>query len=298
MGMDNITKSALLAPLNALYRVSPRLTLEILFRAKLGYRLDLDNPRTYNEKLQWIKLYDRNPLMPVCCDKFAVRGYVEGRGLGSILNGLLWEGFDPAGIPFDDLPDRFVIKVTHGSTFNIICKDKGALDREDAVRKCRRWLRAKFLPCYGEWFYGVERPRVVVEEYLENPGQPCPIDYKVLVFGGAAKLVFAYTGRGVDLRQDVYGTDWARRADLQGSYPPSASGVERPECLDEMLRAAETLAAPFRHARVDFFVVSGRPVFGEITFTPAAGFGRFATPSLDALMGGWLPLPPGSDTHV
>ena len=93
----------------------------MLFRLKLGYKLDLENPKTYNEKLQWIKLYDKNPLMPKCCDKYTVREYVEQKGCGEILNNLIWEGFNPEDIPFDKLPKKCVIKVTHGSTFNIIC---------------------------------------------------------------------------------------------------------------------------------------------------------------------------------
>ena len=158
MSMDNIKKNIILTPFNILYKISPKLDLKILFRLKLGYKLNLKNPRTYNEKLQWIKLYDKNPLMPKCCDKYAVREYIEEKGYGSILNNLIWEGFNPEDIPFDDLPDKFVLKVTHGSTFNIICQDKSKLDREDVIKNCKKWLKAKFLPCYGEWFYGIEKP--------------------------------------------------------------------------------------------------------------------------------------------
>ena len=156
--MDNLTKGAILAPMNLLYRVSPEMALKMLFRLKLGYPLNLKRPRTYNEKLQVVKLYDRNPLMPVCCDKYAVRGYVESKGLGHLLNDLLWGGIRPARYPFRRSARAILIKVTHGSAFNIICTDKAKLDRRKVVRTCRRWLKAKFLPCYGEWFYGVERP--------------------------------------------------------------------------------------------------------------------------------------------
>ena len=115
--------------MNLLYKISPKLCLKILFRLKTGYKLNLENPTTYNEKLQWIKLYDRDPLMAKCADKYAVRDYVKVQGCEEILNDLLWEGFNPDEIPFDDLPEQFVIKVTHGSTFNIICKDKSQLDK-------------------------------------------------------------------------------------------------------------------------------------------------------------------------
>lgn len=289
--MNNITKNALLAPFNLLYKVSPKLTLLILFRVKLGYSLNLKNPRTYNEKLQWIKLYDRNPLMPKCCDKYAVREYVKSKGFGFILNELIWQGFDPAEIPFDDLPDRFVVKVTHGSTFNIICTDKSKLDRAEVVRKCRTWLNAKFLPCYGEWFYGVERPRIIVEEYLEGDDGSALRDYKVFCFNGIPRLVSVYSNREEDCRQDIYDTGWDLLDDLVGSYPQSGEKLPKPACLEQILSAASRLSEDFTHARVDFFIVGGEPVFGEITFTSGAGFSRFGTFKLDQQMGDWLKLP-------
>lgn len=258
---------------------------------KLGYSLNLNNPHTYNEKLQWIKLYDRNPLMTKCCDKYAVREYVESKSLSSILNRLLWQGFDPADIPFDNLPDKFVVKVTHGSTFNIICTDKSKLDREDVVRKCRTWLKAKFLPCYGEWFYGVERPRVIVEEYLEEGDGSLLRDYKVFCFNGTPRLVSVYSDRGVDCHQDIYDIRWNLLSDFVGSYPQSGEELPEPVCLERMLSAASRLSGDFTHARVDFFIVKGRLIFGEITFTSGAGFSRFGTFKLDEQMGDWLKLP-------
>lgn len=271
--------------------MNSRLTLEILFRTKLGYSLRLDTPHTYNEKLQWIKLYDRNPLMPRCCDKHAVRQYVESKGLGSILNGLIWQGFNPADIPFDDLPNKFALKVTHGSTFNIICSDKSEVDRDDAISKCRTWLKAKFLPCYGEWFYGVERPRVIVEDYLEGDEGSSLWDYRVFCFNGKPRLISVYSDRNKSCRQDIYDTEWNYLDNLAGSYPKSGKPISKPECLDQMLSAAARLSEDFTHARVDFFIIKKRLVFGEITFTSGAGFSRFGTFELDEMMGNWLELP-------
>src|SRR5690625_1319266 len=108
--MNNLTKNIILTPMNLLYKTSPKTCLKVLFRLKTGYKLNLENPVTYNEKLQWIKLFDRDPLMTKCCDKFTVREYVKSQGCGEILNDLIWEGFDPDKIPFDDLPNQFVIK--------------------------------------------------------------------------------------------------------------------------------------------------------------------------------------------
>lgn len=291
--MDNVTKNLILTPFNILYKVSPRLTLKSLFRLKLGYKLNLDNPKTYNEKLQWIKLYDRNPLMPICCDKYMVRGYVENKGCGKYLNELLWQGLDPIDIPFDDLPDKYVIKVTHGSTFNIINDGGKPVDRAYVVEQCRKWLNAKFLRCYGEWFYGNEKPRVVVEKYLENENAGQLYDYKVFCFNGHARYVRMDADRFTSHKMVVYDTEWNRLAGYDMGYPGEGLDFPRPNCLDELLDAAERLSADFHHARVDFYVVEEHPVFGEITFTNGAGFDRFHPEAFDREMGDWLVLPIG-----
>lgn len=291
--MNTLMKNAVLAPFNLLYRVSPELCLRALFRLKQGRRLNLDDPKTFNEKLQWLKLHYRDPLMPVCSDKYEVRRFVEERGCGDMLNELYWQGFDPKEIPYDDLPDSFVVKVTHGSTFNIIVRDKSSLNRRIAAERLARWLRARFIPCYGEWFYGKVRPRIVVERFLDDGSGSSLRDYKVFCFGGTPCLVSVYSDRGTVCHQDIYDTEWNYLSELEGSYPRSGKPIERPSCLDQLLSAARKLSAGFPHARVDFFVVNGKPVFGEITFTSAAGFSRFGTPELDELMGSWLELPEG-----
>ena len=292
--VDNVTKGIVLTPLNLLYTVSPRLTLRILFRMKLGYPLNLDSPRTYNEKLQWIKLYDRNPLMPKCCDKYTVREYVSEKGLDRILNRLIWEGFDPADIPFDSLPERFVIKVTHGSTFNIICRDKSSLNREDIVKKCRKWLKAKFLPCYGEWFYGVERPRVIVEEYLEGDDGKALYDYKFFCFNGEPKLIYVDTWRNGHHAINAYDTAFNLFEGVKLGYPNDDSAeVTAPQALSEMLSISRTLSQDFNHVRVDLYYTQGKIYFGELTFTKGAGFGKIEPFDFDIKMGDWLKLPVG-----
>lgn len=181
--MNTLMKNVVLAPFNMLYRVSPELCLRILFRLKQGRGLDLNNPTTFNEKLQWLKLHYRNPLMSVCSDKYEVGQFVKERGCGDILNELYWQGFDPKEIPYNYLPDSFVIKVTHGSTFNIIVRDKTTLDRRSATEKLTLWLHTRFIPCHGEWFYGKVGPRIVVERFLDDGSGSSLCDYKVFCFG-------------------------------------------------------------------------------------------------------------------
>ena len=292
--MNTMVKNAVLAPLNVLHAVSPELCLKVLFRIKQGYPLDLKQPKTFSEKVQWIKLHDRNPLMPRCADKYEVRGYVEERGCGEYLNELLWHGDDPSQIPFNELPERYVVKATHGSTFNIIVDGTKPVDRGEIVRKCRKWLKVKFLPCYGEWFYGRSggvEPSVVVEKYIESDGVSLD-DYKVFVMNGKAVLTLLCTGRTANAHcEDCYDMDWnlIEGCDMGGARTGKA--IPRPACFNEMISTAEELAEPFNHARVDFYIVGGKPIFGEITFTSGSGFDKFHPYEFDLELGGRLRLP-------
>ena len=288
--MNTLTKNVILFPFNVLYKLNPAWELKLMFRLKQGYPLDLNEPKTYNQKLQWIKLYDKNKLMPLCCDKYMVREYVQNMGCGEILNELLWHGFDPEDIPYDCLPEQFVIKVTHGSTFNIIVKDKQKLDRQSVSRKIRKWLKADFIACYGEWFYGQIPPRIIVEKYLENSDKQELRDYKVFCFNGKAKLIDVHSGRFGDHRRNVYDLNWNFLKDVYLKYEHDEV-IPKPEVLQELLQYAETLSSKFLHARVDFFIVDGKIYFGEITFTNGAGFDSIKPYSFDVEMGNMLELP-------
>ncbi|WP_050740031.1 ATP-grasp fold amidoligase family protein [Acetobacterium bakii] len=289
--MNSISKNRILAPMNLLYKISPQLNLKILFKIKLGYALNLVNPVTYNEKLQWIKLYEKNKLMPICCDKYLVRKFIESAGCGEILNELYWEGFDPAEIPFDTLPDTFVIKVTHGSTFNIICKNKQELNREKTVATLNRWLKAKFLPCYGEWFYGVEKPRVVVEKYLIDTKLNALYDYKIFCFHGEPRVIGVKIKRADDTIFNFYDPCFNILPDAKMVYNNDVMmSNEKPDNFEEMLDYARILSQNFLHVRVDLYDVNGKVIFGELTFTQGAGLSNIPR-SFDMELGSWLKLP-------
>ena len=288
--MDTLKKRLFLVPFNTMYKMSPKKELKMMFRIKQGYKLNINNPQTYNEKLQWIKLYDKNPLMPKCVDKYTVREYVKSKGCSEILNELLWEGFNPEDIPFDKLPNKFVIKVTHGSTFNIICIDKSKLDRKDTIKKCKKWLKAKFLPCYGEWFYGVEKPRVIIEKYLDDGHHGDLYDYKVFCFNGKARIIDVHCGRFGEHKRNIYDLEWNFLNEVQFKYN-HFDGIKKPKELDQLIRYAELLSSDFLHARVDFYIVKGKIIFGELTFTNGAGFDHITPYEFDLKMGSWLELP-------
>lgn len=287
--MNTLSKNIILFPLNLMYKISPKFVLKLLFRFKQGYKLNLSNPKSYNEKLQWIKLNYKNEWMPKCCDKYEVREYIKYKNCSELLNDLLWEGFNPYDIPYDKLPEKFVIKVTHGSTFNIIVKDKNTIDKKKITKSLNKWLRAKFIPCYGEWFYGKVKPRIIVEKYLENENFGELLDFKVFCFNGKAKLIDVHSGRFSEHKRNVYDRNWNLLNDVYFKYD-HFEGVDKPEVLDDLIKYAEILSSDFLHARVDFFIVDSKIIFGEITFTNGAGFDKIRPIEFDYEMGSYLDL--------
>lgn len=291
--MNTVIKGVLLTPFNVLYRISPRIELKLFFLLRMRRRLNLDNPGSYTEKLQWLKLNDSQEnyrLMESLSDKYLAREYVSRLSGGyDILNTLYWHGFDPDAIPYDDLPDQFVIKVTHGATFNIIVRDKAGLDRGKASKLLKKWLSVKYLVCYGEKWYGRVRPRVIVEKYLENRATGELVDYKVHCFNGRAKLIVVYSERFEALKSNVYDREW-NLLDVKFAYP-KGKDVEKPECLEELIAVAEKLSEDFIYVRIDFYILDNKIVFGEYTFTQAAGYNRIEPHSFDLEMGSWINLP-------
>lgn len=292
--MNEVTKGIVLMPFNVLYKISPALELKTLFLLKTKTKLNLDNPKSFNEKLNWLKLYDNekaNKLKPYLCDKYEVREYIKEKlGSDEVLNTLYWEGYNPEDIPFDELPEQFVIKVTHGSTFNIIVKNKSELDVESAIITLNIWLKAKFIPCYGEWWYGKVKPRVIVEKYLENKDKGELVDYKVFCFNGKPKLIDVHTGRFGKHCRNVYDLEWNFLENVYFKYPHSEQ-IEKPKMLELLIDYAKKLSEDFTHVRVDFFIVDDKLYFSELTFANGAGFDPIEPRSFDLQMGEWIELP-------
>ncbi|HHT67298.1 MAG TPA: glycosyltransferase [Erysipelotrichaceae bacterium] len=287
--MKTTVKKILLFPLNLIYSVSPKLALKILFRIKNGYKLNFSNPKTYNEKLQWIKINYKNRILPKLVDKFAVRKYISEK-CPELLNDLLWEGFDAKKIPWEELPNKFVIKVTHGSGFNIICTDKTKLVFKKCEKKLNRWLKEKFLKCYGEWFYGVEKPRIIIEKFLDDGSGKAPVDYKVLCFSGKPYYIIVDTNRFENHKRNVYDLDWNLLDNVTMDFPNDKK-IEKPKELSRMLYYSELLSQGFPHVRVDLYIVKQKIYFGELTFTNGAGFDRILPRQFDLELGSLLQLP-------
>lgn len=294
--MNYKLKRIILFPMNLLYRINPILEIKLMFFIKNKYKLNLNHPVTFNEKLQWIKFYDKNEIMPACADKFTVREYVKNCGCEEILNHLLWEGSNANEIPFELLPNQFVIKVTHGSGFNIICNDKSSLNAVKVKKQLQKWLKTNYIPCYGEWFYGKVQPRIMIEKYLGKSDGTVPYDYKVYCFHGEAKMIQVHMGRFADHKMKLYDPEWNSIDNVKMKFSCDPQVIlNKPKELDKLIEYAELLSKPFHHARVDFYIVDEKIYFGEITFTDGAGFDRTIPYSFDVRLGSFLKLPMNSD---
>lgn len=262
-----------------------RNALQAWFKRNTLQELNLDHPATYNEKIQWMKLNEKNPLKTQYSDKYEVRDFVR-RTIGDrYLIPLLgvWERVED--IDFDTLPAKFVLKATHGSGWNIIVRDKHFMNVAEVKRKLNYWLNRNFAYCNGlELHYKDIKPRIIAEQYMENFDGELH-DYKVWCFGGKAHYVQYITGRNKAIQMAYYDLDW-NKLPFISDHQQYEGNVEKPSNLDEMIWAAEMLARQFNHVRVDFYSLDDGDIkFGEMTFTPASGRMVWNPPEYDRIIG-------------
>ena len=272
--------------------------IEILkehFRNRVGYELNLENPRTFNEKIMWTKLYYQNPLITTCCDKYAVKDYVNAvLGPGYVVPTIAsWE--DPDDIDFDALPNQFVLKVNWSSGYNIIVKNKAELDYEETRRKLKQWMKPDRNSYYQffNWGFKHMKPVVYAEEYLEQiAGQV--YDYKFFTFSGEVKALFIATERNTQgsLTFDFFDRDFNYLPFTYGATHHANPLPEKPKNYDKMIELAEKLAKPFPFCRVDFYEVGDRIALGEMTFYSGGGMLDFDPIEWDYKFGEWFTLPP------
>lgn len=266
--------------------------LKMLFRSSVGYSLNLNNPMTFNEKLQWLKLYDRNPLYTTLVDKAEVKPWVAERiGWEHVVPTLgVWNSFKE--IDFGSLPNRFVLKCTHDSGGLAVCRDRATFNLGEARRKIERSLSRNFYWSSREWPYKNVKPRILAEEYLDSGESDLP-DYKFFCFDGEPKALFVATGRASgDTRFDFFDVEF-NHLPIENGHPNALSIPERPKSYEKMLEMARILSAGFPQVRVDFYDVQGKPYFGEMTFFHWSGLVPFEPKEYDELFGSWLRLPAG-----
>lgn len=274
-----------------------RTYLRLMYRCKFDRALNLDNPSTYNEKLQWLKLHDRNPLYTKLVDKYEAKSYVAGMiGEEYIIPTLgVWDSFDE--IDFDSLPDQFVLKCTHDSGGLVICKDKKQLDRKAARKILSRSLRNNYYWIGREWPYKDIKPRIIAEKYIDKPGDEAGQfsgiqDYKLFTFRGKTQVILVCSDRFGEngLTEDFFDINWKHLDIKRLKTENSSKSISKPQNLDVMCRLAYKLAHTMNFARVDFYEVGGKVYFGEITLYPASGFDGFQPEDWDLKLGDMLAL--------
>lgn len=275
--------------------ISPVYASKYIYKKKFKKSLDLNNPKTYNEKLMWLKLFWREPLKSKCADKYEVREYIKVCGEEQCLNDLYDVYDDVKEINWDKLPNEFVLKVTNTCGANIICDDKNKLDKKETLKKLDIWMKDKYYLNSAEIHYKNIKPRIICEKYLKPKSGLLPIDYKVYCFNGEPKAIMICTGRET-------GNNKFYLCDLNGKILPfnifgklaikeGQKYIKLPTCSKEMFDISKKLSAQFPYVRMDYYDYNGKVIFGEMTFTPAACLSTNVSDEGEKIMGEWIKLP-------
>ncbi len=281
------TRAMRRAVLNCLRFVPDKTMLQLQYKIKTGRKLNLKAPERYTEKLQWYKLYYRNPVMHNCVDKYKVREYIESKGLEDILVKLYAKYDSISDVKWEKLPDKFIMKKTNGGggLSVVICHDKSTLDRDEVQKKliCRK---SKKHTGGREWaYYGLDSG-IIVEELLINEKNPEAgiNDYKIFCYNGKPEYIIVDVDRYIGHKRNFYDTEW-NNLHVTSDCPAADKEIERPENLEEMLRIAGKLSEDFPYVRVDLYSVEGKVYFGELTFYPWSGYVQFEPDEFDFELG-------------
>lgn len=263
------------------------------YRAEMGRELNLENPITYTEKLQWLKAYDHRPEYTTMVDKYAVKKYVSDKIGEKYVIPLIgvWDRVED--IDFSTLPNRFVLKASHDSGDLVVCKDKSQLDIPKIKKSFKKLLKRNYYWGTREWPYKNVKPRIIAEAYMEDSTYRELRDYKFFTFGGVPKVLYIAQGRGKGdpTVADFFDMDF-NHLPFTIDHDMAAVPPQKPKCFEEMKRLAAVLSEGTPQLRVDFYEVDGRVYFGEMTFFHCSGFEAFHPEEWDRIFGDWVTLPP------
>lgn len=276
-----------------------RLFLKCQYFLIMGERLNLNNPSTFTEKIQWLKLYNRRPEYHLWVDKCEVKKYVASvvgdRYLIPTLG--VWDCFKD--INFDSLPDQFILKSTHGSHASVICRNKAEFDRQGAQRLFEKMQRTSPYKTFREWAYKDVKPRILAEQLMVNGNDKELTDYKFFCFNGEVKYCQVIKDRSGSETIDFFDAEWnhqefiglLQKKRTMRSATKLQVPIEKPSAYDEMIEVARKLAVNQPFVRIDLYEINGRGYFGEITFYPAAGLGVFEPAEWNQRLGTLIRLP-------
>lgn len=252
-----------------------------------GERLDLANPRTFNQKVQWMKLYDNTPLKTKLSDKYAVREWISSTIGEEYLIPIIgvWDSFDE--IDFDSFPNQFVLKANHGSGWNIIVKDKADFNKEKAQEQFHIWLGKNYAYEGFELHYKSIIPKIIAEQYIKSDDL---YDYKFICLDEKPRYVCVYSQRFYDMRENIFDMEWNEQP-VEMDYKCSETNIPKPRNFERMKQLAEKLCKGFSLVRIDFYNIDGRIYFGEMTFTPGNGKLRMEPKEFDTQLGKMVSLP-------
>ncbi|SIQ22119.1 TupA-like ATPgrasp [Peribacillus simplex] len=281
----------------AVSKISDERFAKMKYKENTGKKLNLENPVLFNEKLWWLKINNRDPLLTICSDKYKVREYIKKCGLEQILTNIYGVYNNADEIKFEELPDKVFIKCNHGSGTNIIYDRNTFFDEEKFKRNFNYALKQNYYLQSREWNYKNIKPKLIVEEVLESEDNSSLIDYRFLCFKGKVKLIFVDIdttnpdgSHSADARRNIYDTNFNHLNVKVGREHFDQSLVSKPQNLDKMIEYAEILSKPFPHCRVDLYNIKGKIYFGEITFYHGGGSQNITPLEWDKKMGSWIDI--------
>ena len=273
----------------ALKFVPDEVYLKIIYRIKVGKKLDLTSPKTYTEKLQWLKLYDRKPVYTTMVDKYAAKQYIASIvGEEYVIPTLgVWEDFD--SIDFNTLPDKFVLKCTHDSGGLVMCTNKALLDIDNARSKIEKSLKTNFYWVGREWPYKNVKPQIIAEKYMTSEDEECLTDYKFFCFNGEPRIIYVSKDKSANPTTDFF-DDNGHILPIRMRDPNSDNPPKLPKQFDDMKRIARKLSKGMRHLRVDFYIVDEKIYVGELTFYHNGGFSEVKPEEWNYKMGSMISI--------
>ncbi|MBY7144602.1 glycosyl transferase [Virgibacillus sp. NKC19-3] len=278
------------------YNFSDKKFIKKYYKKRVGKEVNLKNPTEFSDKLQWLKLYWHNSSAKICADKYEVRNMVDKKIGSEFLNELYDVYNSVEEINLNKLPNSFILKATHSSGYNFVCKDKNAVDWKAQFKELRKWFKVNYFWNTREWVYKNIKPRIICERFLsEGEGETSLTDYKIYCFNGTPRYCQVIRDRGSEGSEgtiDFFDTEW-NHMEFTGlqRLPHSTVTIQEPDRYGEMLELAKKLSQEFPFVRVDLYYVNGKIYFGELTFFPQSGFGTFDPPEWNRKIGDLIRLP-------
>ena len=270
-----------------LIKLSDKTFIEWCYEYRMGEKLNLDNPINFNEKIQWLKMYDRKKVYTKLADKYAVKEYLRktiGEKYVIPLLGV-WESFD--NIDFSKLPQKFVLKTTHDSGGVVVIKDRSKMNIKKIKKLLNKSLKRDYYRIWREWQYKNVPKRIIAEEYIENNGDLK--DYKIFCFNGVPKICLVCSNRENGLKKTWYDDNWNKLNLTEGGHK-SEFFIEKPKSFEQMKKISSQISKGFAFLRVDFYNINGRPYVGEITFHPNGGYEQFKPEKWNRILGDMIDL--------